>query len=204
MASEPTMNPVESALRQIARDLSELKVPWALVGGLAVSARAEPRLTRDVDVAVATADDAAAESIVSSLLGRGYQMLAVLEQEAASRLATVRMRPPGQGRGQVVVDLLFASSGIEPELISAAERLIIVAELDVPVARAGHLIALKLLARDDRHRPQDQDDLLALLAVSGAHELERARRAVSLIQERGFHRGRNLATALDALIAHGE
>jgi hypothetical protein len=32
----------------------------------------------------------------------------------------------------------------------------------VPVARIGHLMALKVLARDDRRRPQDFDDLRAL------------------------------------------
>jgi predicted nucleotidyltransferase len=155
MAQETTMNPVEAALRQIARDLGELNVPWVLVGGLAVSARAEPRLTRDVDVAIAATNDDAVESIVSSLLGRGYYMIAVLEQEAFGRMATVQLRPRGQGRGQVVVDLLFASSGMETEVTRAAERLPILGELEVPVARTGHLMALKLLARDDRLRPQD-------------------------------------------------
>lgn len=198
------MNPVEAALRQIAHDLDEVEAAWALVGGLAVSARAEPRLTRDVDVAVAAGNDGAAESVVNRLLARGYQVLVVLEQEAAGRLATVRLHRPGAGRGQVVVDLLFASSGIEPELIAAAERLPLLADLEVPVARVGHLIALKLLARDDRHRPQDHDDLVALLAVSSPQELQRAREAVSLITARGFHRGRDLKAALDTFLARQE
>lgn len=36
-----------SALRQTARILDERHQPWALVGGLAVSIRVEPRFTRD-------------------------------------------------------------------------------------------------------------------------------------------------------------
>jgi len=36
-------------------DLRELGAEFAIVGGLAVSARAEPRLTRDLDVAVSVA-----------------------------------------------------------------------------------------------------------------------------------------------------
>jgi len=39
------------ALSRIAGDLAESKAPFALVGGLAVSARTEPRFTRDADIA---------------------------------------------------------------------------------------------------------------------------------------------------------
>ena len=163
--------------------------------------RAEPRLTRDVDVAVAALDDRAAEAVVNQLLGRGYQVLAVLEQEQAGRLATVRLRPTALGRGLVVVDLLFASSGIEPELVHDAELLPLLANLQVPVARIGHLMALKLLARDDRQRPQDLDDLLALRAVGSKQEIDRARHAVALIEARGFHRGRALSSALEDLLS---
>jgi hypothetical protein len=42
MAS-PTLNPVEATLRRIAEDLGAAGWRWALIGGLAVSARAEPR-----------------------------------------------------------------------------------------------------------------------------------------------------------------
>ena len=42
------MTRLESALRALAGELSRLQRGIALVGGLAVSARAEPRLTRDV------------------------------------------------------------------------------------------------------------------------------------------------------------
>ena len=48
------MNSVEAALRRVTADLDRRRLGWALVGGFAVSARAEPRFTRDVDVAVVT------------------------------------------------------------------------------------------------------------------------------------------------------
>jgi hypothetical protein len=35
---------------------------WALIGGLAVSTRIEPRFTRDIDLAVSVPDDASAGS----------------------------------------------------------------------------------------------------------------------------------------------
>lgn len=42
---------LESVLGDIVRHLQRLGRPFALVGGLAVSLRAEPRFTRDVDLA---------------------------------------------------------------------------------------------------------------------------------------------------------
>jgi hypothetical protein len=133
------VNPVERALRRIAQDLQGTGRSWALVGGLAVSARAEPRTTRDVDLAVAVSGDREAESLVFRLQTLGYSVLAVLEQGATGRLATVRFRPPQEKEGGVLVDLLFASSGIEPEIVSAAEDLDILPNLRVPVARLSHL-----------------------------------------------------------------
>src|SRR5262245_62675928 len=96
---------------------------WTLVGGIAVAARAEPRLTRDVDVAIAAANDEDAEQIVFELQRRGYTVAAALEHTRAGRLATVRLEAPAVGPRVVLVDLLFASCGIEPEIVAASSRL---------------------------------------------------------------------------------
>lgn len=197
----PPLNPLTLALRRIAGDLRAAGREWALIGGLAIGARAEPRTTRDVDLAVAVESDAEAEALVFHLQSRGYRTLAAVEQEAVGRLSTVRLLPPGEGQLGVLVDLLFASSGIEPEVARAAETLEIVSGLEVPVARIGHLIALKVLARDDRGRPQDLDDLRALLAEAGPEDLAEAGAAVRLIEARGFQRGRRLSEDLERLLA---
>ncbi|MHB8420758.1 MAG: nucleotidyl transferase AbiEii/AbiGii toxin family protein [Myxococcales bacterium] len=107
MAPARAMTHLEDALAAIAAALAELRVACALVGGLAVSARAEPRFTRDLDLAVAVASDAEAEALVRALGSRGYRPLSTVEQTSAARLATVRLSPssePGEG---VVVDLLL-------------------------------------------------------------------------------------------------
>jgi len=194
------MNPLAETLGRIADDLRKLGRSWSLIGGLAVGARAEPRTTRDVDLAVAVAGDKEAEAIVFRLQTLGYAVLAVLEQESTGRLATVRLRPPNEREGGVIVDLLFASSGIEPEVTQAAEDLDIIPGLRVPVARIGHLMALKILARDDRQRPQDLDDLRALLLEAEPHDIEEARSALRLIEERGYHRGKQLLAELEQLV----
>jgi len=79
---------LEAALRRIQADLTEAKVAFALIGGLAVSARTEPRFTRDADLAVAIGSDAEAEALIHNLRARGYGIEAILEQEAVGRLAT--------------------------------------------------------------------------------------------------------------------
>jgi hypothetical protein len=188
---------LEAALRRIVADLARTPRRYALVGGFAVSARTEPRFTRDVDLVVAVADDAAAEELLRDLAQRGYTVVTAIEQDAAGRLASARLATPLGD--DLVVDLLFASSGVEPEIAERAEAMEILPQLVVPVARTGDLLALKLLARDDVTRPQDAADLRALRAVASADDLALARQTVALIAERGFARGRNLIAALDAL-----
>lgn len=197
LTSHSLMGFEQSAL-SIASDLDELGLGYALIGGFAVSIRADPRFTQDIDLAVAVADDDAAEAAVNGLVGRGYSILAMVEHEAKGRLATVRLELPEESW---VVDLLFASSGIESEIVDSADRIEVLRGLSLPVARIGHLIALKLLARDDQTRPQDSADLRALVGMADEEELLLATDAVDLIDSRGYARGRDLGAALGALLA---
>ena len=189
---------LEAALRQIHSDLTEANVYFALVGGLAVSARTEPRFTRDADLAVAVATDAEAEALIHNLRSRDYGIEAIVEQEAVGRLATVRLTRSSNPSAPVI-DLLFASSGIEPEVVAEAEELELLPHLTIGVARTGHLIALKVLSRDDVTRPQDLVDLRALLRVASSAELGRAQESLALIAARGYHRGRELMSELNTL-----
>jgi hypothetical protein len=185
------MNALHSALTLAVEALRSSSRPWALVGGLAVSARSEPRFTKDADLVVSVGSDAEAEALVFNMRARGFDVLATVEHETARRLATARLAAPLEGSG-VVVDLLFASSGIEAEVARDAESLEIVPGLTLPVARVGHLLALKVLARDDERRPQDAMDIKGLLAVADNAELQRAVTSLDLIRSRGFARGRDL------------
>jgi predicted nucleotidyltransferase len=191
---------LEHTLRHAVEDLTAFEVPFALIGGLAVSIRAEPRFTRDADLAVAVASDDEAEHLIRQMRGRGYEVHALVEHEVAHRLATVRLSR-GSELQAPVVDLLFASSGIETEIVAEAERLEVLPGLMMPVAQVGHLLVLKLLSQDDEERPQDAVDLRALLLVASPHERERMRGAATLITQRGYNRGRDLASAIETLLA---
>lgn len=138
------MTALERLFASTVAILEEEGVPAAAVGGLAVSVRTTPRFTRDVDLAVAVADDV------------------------------------------------------------HAERLSVFLGLAAPVARTGHLIALKVLARDDRKRPLDRVDLIGLIAVAAPAAVAAAREALRLIEARGFHRGRDLAAAFEAVLAEAD
>ncbi|MBK9089210.1 MAG: nucleotidyl transferase AbiEii/AbiGii toxin family protein [Holophagales bacterium] len=194
------MTSLEAALHAAARALRATGLRWAVVGGLAVSARAEPRTTRDVDLAVAVDDDDAAEAALYRLQVHGFSVVSVVEQAARHRLATARLHSSDERARGIFVDLLFASSGIEPEVVNRAEEIELVPGLSVPVARTGHLVAMKALARNDRDRPQDLDDIRALLREATSEDVDEARDAVRLIEERGFARGRKLSAELEDLL----
>ncbi|MEW6279968.1 MAG: hypothetical protein AB1758_15165 [Candidatus Eremiobacterota bacterium] len=164
-----------------------------MVGGLAVGARAEPRYTRALDVAVTVSDDAEAERIVHAMLRTGYQLEALLEQAAIGRLATVRLKPPS---GREILDLLFASSGIELDVVAGAEPLEVFPDVTVPIALRGDLMAMKALA----NRPQDLADLDALRRQATPADLERAQQSARKIQQRGFARGQDLVARLSQLL----
>jgi predicted nucleotidyltransferase len=183
-------------------DLGGCGVRFALVGGLAVSARCEPRFTRDIDLAVAVASDAEAEAVVRRLMQCGYRVLAQVEHESAGQLATVRLAPPGDlAATGVVVDLLFASSGLESELVESSEPLEIFDGVTLPVVRVPGLIATKVLASEAR-RPQDLVDARSLLDVASTAEIDETLRLLRLVEQRGFHRGKDLVAALQALRGH--
>jgi predicted nucleotidyltransferase len=200
VAADRPLSRIDSALQRITRDLDGLRIRWALVGGLAVSARVEPRFTRDIDLVVAVEGDDHAERLIRDLQGFGYRVAAIVEQEATGRLAASRLIPPHESESGVVVDALFASSGIEAEVAADADMLDILPGIRVPVASIGHLIALKVLSRDDQTRPQDRVDLLALINAAEPRDIDHARAALALIESRGFHRRRDLSAQLTELL----
>ena len=98
------------------------------------------------------------------------------------------------------IDLLFANSGIEDEIVGRADRLEVLPGIFMPVASVGHLIALKVLA--GRH--QDLTDLGYLVSVASDADLAEAKASVTTIEERGFNRGQNLSEDLAAIIRQAQ
>jgi hypothetical protein len=166
------------------------------VGGLAVSLRTEVRFTRDADLVVAVADDNEAEALVFAMRQAGYVPFKLVEHELQRRLATARLES-GEG---TVVDLLFASSGIEPEIVQRAENLSLEEVGAIAVARAEELLAMKVLSMTPK-RPLDRGDAHNLILFNPDLDLEAVRDNLRLITARGYHRDRDLAALLDEVLA---
>jgi len=107
---------LERALAAAADDIAAEGKRFALVGGLAVSVRAEVRFTRDVDLAVAVDNDMEAESLVYALKSRGYTTVASVEHEAQSRLAIIRLRSPKTmfNRGNNLPTIVVRAARVSP------------------------------------------------------------------------------------------
>jgi hypothetical protein len=185
----------EVVLADMAAQLRRRRVPFALVGGLAVSIRSEVRFTRDVDIAVAVTSDAAMEALVRELAAAGYRPTATVEHELRNRLSTARL----ESRSGVIVDLLAASCGVEPEVVARATPVAIEGAGEIPVARAEELLAMKVLSMTE-HRLQDRLDATNLLLTNPTLALGEVRALLGLIAQRGFDRGQDLEHKLVVLL----
>lgn len=172
---------LEATLVRSLEVLEEARVPFALIGGLAVAC-----------------DEAAAEQVVYAFRRAGYAVAAVLEDRRTHALATVRLRAPASA---VLVDLLFHFVGIEAEVVEAATGHPVLAGVSAPVAQLEHLLAMKIQA----NRPVDQGDVSLLLQRADAACRRRALKALQRMMGQGTGDGRDLAAAFRAACrAHDE
>ncbi len=186
---------LETSLADIAERLRAFDRKFALVGGLAVSFRAEVRFTRDIDIAVAVINDADFEALIFALQPVGYAVAATVEHTRLQRLATVRLRSPSGS----VVDLMAASCGIEREIVERAMPIEIGRGLVLPVARAEELLAMKILSASEQ-RLQDRIDARNLILYAVDLDLAVVRENLSKIAERGFDRGEDLPAKLEVAL----
>lgn len=174
-------------LTRLVNALDACGVAHAVVGGLAASARGEVRFTRDIDVAVAVEDDAQAEQLIYQLTQQGYGVVATVEQDRTARLATARLR----SAGGVICDLIFATSGIESEIVARAEPMELFPNTNVRTATAEELLATKVLAAAPA-RPQDLADIQAIVKANDGLDEAAIVELLLLIEVRGYSRGQNL------------
>lgn len=151
-------DPLQTTLADVVDFLRHEGVPHALIGGLAVSLRGQPRVTADVDMVIA-ADVQRAVSLAGSLEGTNFRPLFdnVAEVVQKSFLLPLRHRSTN-----VKVDLAVGLSGFEQQTVARAEILPL-AGRNVPVATAEDLLIMKILAG----RPQDDQDLRGLVIAQG-------------------------------------
>jgi predicted nucleotidyltransferase len=154
--------PLRITLADVASFLQAEGIAYALIGGLAVSVRGQPRMTADVDLVIA-ADIERALALVASLPQSRFRPLFQDVEEVVTRAFLLPLRHRSTN---VKVDVAVGLSGFEQQAVARAEP-IELAGSQVKVATAEDLLIMKLLAG----RPQDEQDIRGLL-VAQANRLD--------------------------------
>lgn len=156
------------------------------------------RFTKDIDLVVTVAGDADAEKLVHELTQEGYIVAELVEHDTRHRLSTARL--VSSGRPPMRIDLIFAFSGIESEIVESSEEGHILSGINVLIATMPSLLAMKTLAADWNRRPQDILDIQNLLKNAVPADIDVARQLLDLITERGYNRNKDLQKDLDGYI----
>ncbi len=146
------MTELEEALGELASALESLGVPYALIGGLAVSVWGEARATLDVDLAVWV--EAAEIGATVDALCRRFQSVS---RDPADFVRATRVLPLTTSRS-VRADIVFGLLPAERDIVQRA-TLMDVAGTSVRVASVEDLILMKLVSERER----DLEDARRLL-----------------------------------------
>jgi hypothetical protein len=143
---------IEQAMTLMAEAFKRYQIPHALIGGMAIAYRANPRATVDIDFIVA-ADEMKMGRVVSDLVTAGFlpEEREILKQWTEDRLAVMRF-------GRVRIDWLKPVLPLYQHVVDGAELLYAFGK-PLSVASVEGLILCKLLA----NRSQDQADISALV-----------------------------------------
>ncbi len=150
------MTDLEAALVEVVAALEACRLPYVLIGGLAVAFTGEPRTTLDVDVSVWSDPEklgTAVQCLCKSLRPFPKEPLQFVEHR--------RVLPVSTANG-VRADIVFASLPVEREAIRRAIWKQI-AGRSIPVASVEDLLLMKLVSE----REKDLSDARALLRRFG-------------------------------------
>jgi hypothetical protein len=173
---EFSLDRLREPLSDLMTWLSEVRVPAAIVGGVAASLLGRARFTRDID-AVVVVDESRWPEFLDSARRHGFQPRRPDSLEFARRSRVLLLI---HGPSAVELDISLGALPFEEGLIAAAKT-IEVGGVSLPVARPEDIVIMKAIAR----RPRDISDIEGLLAANPAID-------------RAFIR-RNVASAAEAL-----
>jgi len=150
---------VWQTVRQLVRQLEQLRVPYAVVGGIALQHFRLERSTQDVDVLIGSAADL--KTIHDRLIGHGYLQKSPGSRHLRDEVTRVRVEFliagefPGDGKPKAVAF---------PQPVSVAER----SDEGIYFVTLKTLIELKLAsAKSAAHRIKDKADVLELIHLHG-------------------------------------
>jgi predicted nucleotidyltransferase len=144
----------EELLEKLARELGKKKIPYMIIGGQAVLAYGEPRLTRDIDLTLGWDADRA-EDIMALAETLGWKVLSERPREFARETMVLPCQDPDSG---IRIDFIFSFSPYEAEAIRRVKRLKI-RQTEVCFASVEDLIIHKMVAG----RARDWEDVRNVL-----------------------------------------
>ncbi|MBI5304234.1 MAG: hypothetical protein HY868_19030 [Chloroflexi bacterium] len=150
------MIPLHEAAWEIHQFLTEQKIPYAIIGGLAVQHWGVPRFTADVDVEVLAPLVEGSASYVQLFLGR-FASRDGIDPFLRARRDRVVLLSASNGRG---VDISFGVPGYQDEFLRRAVKCTLVRGKTVWVCSAEDLIIHKCVAR----REKDLRDVEGVIA----------------------------------------
>lgn len=153
---------MDTRLRQTLIDavdaLESRGIACALIGGLAVSLRGQPRMTLDVDLVI-HAEIADALGLVGDLSQTAFMPLFPGVEDVVKKAFILPLRHRTTG---IRVDLAIGMSGFERHAIERATRMTVGVSA-IPVVTVEDLLVMKALAG----RPQDDEDIHGIVALHG-------------------------------------
>jgi hypothetical protein len=154
---------LSDALRDIVQICSGLKIPCAIMGGMAVRVHGIPRPTHDIDVTIQIERDRLAD-LYDALERCGYSVPEAfrsgwVDSVAGMPLVKARIHHEAQS---VDIDIFLAESEFQDSLIER-RQITQVGEIRAEVVSPEDLVLLKLLAG----RPRDIADVGDILFTQG-------------------------------------
>lgn len=149
--------------------LAATRVPWMVIGGIAVIARGVRRFTADIDAAI-RGDEIELPALLGALAKKRImpRVADAVEMARANLVLLLRHEPTG-----VDLDVSFAWTSFEHEAI-AASSMAAFGTVTAPMAQPEDLIIFKSIAA----RGRDLDDAIALLTLYPDIDLARVRARV--------------------------
>lgn len=183
-------SPVAELLGDLDRALGGLGLRWYLFGAQAAILHGAARLTADVD---ATVDARGVDTgrLLAALASYGFSARSddPLDFAAKTRVLPLVHDPTG-----LPCDLVLAGPGLEPLFL---ERVVVIRvdDVEVPVACAEDIVAMKVLAG----RAKDLEDAAAVIAATGERLDLRHTRSTLRDIERALDRN-DLIVVLDQIV----
>ena len=157
----PELTPLAQGIAKLANILEELKIRYGMIGGIAGALHGIPRATADADVLFAI-EKIRLSGFLDHLENKSFSFdkQKVLKELSSDGLSSISY----QNRR---IDLLMP---ILPFFHKALERTRTTTFFDQPIRIISpeDLILFKLIA----FRPQDQEDIQAILAIKGKDQLQ--------------------------------